>query len=235
MARVKMTTESAPPSFEASKGRRVAQVLATEEAREQLPRVSPYSDFLLQVHPMRWDVHGDRVIPIVSRFPLVPGVNGISSDRHGRPQVSSAIANRRDRGWTVIPPELYEDEEGIGYVQAIPVLGGFCHVTIWDSLFPGSTKIRCDLDAMADWLHELIDQKKIPAPSAPALEDLVERLERELSKHLNLQRRDAKYTALAEKSARRLETARAALEKYNHKAQPVKRGRRVKATTAKES
>jgi len=183
---------------------------------------------------MRWDVHGDRIMPVVGRFALVPGVNGVDEDRHGRPIVSSAIANRRDRGWTVIPAEWYQDEEGVGYVQAIPVRGGVAHCTIWDMLFPGSSKMRTDLDGMADWLDGLIAAGKIPAPSMAALEDLVEKLERELAKHLNLQRRDAKYTAAAERSAARLEVARAALEKHHTKQRPVKRGRRVKATTATE-
>jgi len=230
MTRVKLNTDTAPATYQAAKGRRVAQVLAAEEAREQLPRVSPCSDFLLQVHPMRWDVAGKRIVPVPGRFSLVPGVDGVDEDRRGRVVVSSAIANRRDRGWTVIPAEWYEDEDGVGYVQAIPVKGGVAHVTIWDSLYPGSTKVRCDLEGMADWFDKLIAEKKIPAPSVAALEDLVDKLERELSKFLNLQRRDSKYSALAEASAERLEVARTALANHNDSMRPVKRGKRVRKT-----
>lgn len=228
MARVTMTNkDTAPPAYEATNGRRVVTALATEEARTQLPRVSPSAAFLLQVHPSRWDVYDGRVMPVPSRFVLRPGVNGIDVDRRGRLIVSGAIANRRDRGWTVIPADWYEDEEGVGYVQALPVKGGVAHITVFDSLYPGSTKIRCDVSAMADWFARLIDEGKIAPPSVPALEDLVDRLERELAKLINLKNRDVKFAAQADASAQRLDVARRALEAKQKQAKPVKRGKRV--------
>lgn len=231
MARVKRT--ETPASLEAATGRRVAQVMATEAAREQLPRVSPFANFLYQVHPARFDVVGDAVVPVVGKFSLTPGVNGVDADRHGRPIVASAIAGRRERGWTVIPPEWYEDDDGVGYVQAVRVRGGVAYLSVFDSVFPGSTRVRCDENALAAWLLSLIDDGRIAGPSVAALETLVEKLERELAKNLNNQRRDAKYAAAAERSAHRLQVAQNALNNKQTKTKPAARGRRVSAKVDK--
>ena len=233
MARVKASIpDQKVHSYEAARGSRVSQAFATREARRQLPRISSSPDFLLQVHPMSWDVRADTVVPVARKLPVVPGVNNVDA-RRGQPDISAAVLGRNERGWTVVPPEWYSDADGIGYVMRHAVQGGgVAHLTVFETCYPGSHRVDNDDAAEAAFWSQLIKEGKIPAPSPAALEELRERLERAFIRATNKRRSDEAFAAEAESCKRRLDVVQAALDAAAQKQAPS-RGKRAAARGVK--
>lgn len=229
MARVKTSIpDQTVHTYEAARGSRVAQAFAAREARRQLPRIPPSPDFLLQVHPLSWDVRAGRVVPVARKLPVVPGVNNVDA-RGGQPDVSSAVLGRNQRGWVVISPEWYSDDGGIGYVMRHPVQGGgVAHLTIWERCYPGSSRIDNDDQAEAAWWVSLIDEGRIPAPSPAALDELRGRLETQWVRASNKRKTDEAWAAEADAAKARLDVVLAAIKAATKKATPSK-GRRAAA------
>lgn len=229
MARVKTSIpEQQVHSYEAARGSRVAQAFAAREARRQLPRISPSPDFLLQVHPMSWDVRAGHVVPVARKMPVTPGVNNVDSVR-GRPDVSAAVLGRNQRGWVVISPEWYADDDGVGYVMRHPVQGGgVAHLTIWERCYPGSTRIDNDDESEALFWLDLIKQGRIPAPSPAALEELRGQCETAWVRATNKRKNDEAWASEAEAAKARLDVVQAALKAATKKQTPIK-GRRAAA------
>lgn len=233
MARVKTSIpEQKVHGYEAARGSRVAQTFAAREARRQLPRIAPSPDFLLQVHPLSWDVRAGQVVPVARKLQVVPGVNNVDA-RRGVPDVSRAVLARNERGWVVVSPEWYSDEDGDGYVMRHPVQGGgVAHLTVFERCYPGSNRIDNDDEAEAAWWGELIKSGKIPGPSPAALEELRDRCQTAWVRATNRRRADESWAAEAEASKARLDVVEAALQQSTKKQNPSK-GRRAAAREVK--
>ena len=233
MARVKNTIpDQHLHTYEAARGSRVAQAFAAREARRQLPRIAPSPDFLLQVHPLSWEVKAGQIVPTARKLPVTPGVNNVDA-RRGVPDVSAAVLGRNQRGWVVIAPDLYEDDEGTGYVVRHPVQGGgVAHLTIFERCYPGSHRIDNDDAAEAAFWVQLIAEGKIPGPSPAALEELRERLDRAWVRASNRSKADEAWSSKAEAAKAQLDVVAAALHKVTKKQTPNK-GRRAAAREVK--
>lgn len=219
-------------TYKASRGSRVAQAFATREARRQMPRIAPSSDFLLQVHPLSWDVKAGQIVPVARKLPVVPGVDNVEA-RNGQPDVSVTVMNRNKRGWIVISPEWYEDEDGVGYVEQHPVQGGVAHLTVWERCYPGSHRIDNDDEAEAAWWTKLIESEMIPGPTEAALEELRIRCERAWIQATNRRRTDEAWAGEADAAKKRLGVVEAALKKATKSSNPSK-GRRAAAREVKK-
>jgi hypothetical protein len=181
---------------------------------------------------MSWDVRAGQVVPVARKLPVVAGVNNVDS-RRGRPDVAAAVLGRNQRGWVVISPEWYADDEGVGYVMRHPVQGGgVAHLTVWERCYPGSTRIDNDDEAEAAWWLELIDQGRIPSPSPAALEELRAQCETAWIRATNKRKADEAWAGEADAAKARLDVVLAALKVATKKQTPNK-GRRAAAREVK--
>lgn len=234
MARIQTTIpDQQTHTYTAARGSRVTQAFAAREARRQLPRIAPSPDFLLQVHPLSWDVRAGRIVPVARKLPIVPGVNNVEA-RGGQPDISMAVLGRNQRGWVVVSPEWHEDEDGVGYVVRHTVHGGgVAHLTIWERCYPGSHRIDNDDEAEAAWWQQLIDQGHISGPSDAALEELHDRCKRAWILATNRRRTDEAWASEADAAKQRLDIVQAALEQANKPKTPSK-GKRAPAREVKK-
>jgi len=233
MARVRNTIpDQQVHTYEAARGSRVAQTFAAREARRQLPRIAPSPDFLLQVHPHSWDVRAGQIVPVARKLQVVPGVNNVDA-RRGVPDVSRAVLSRNERGWVVISPEWYSDDDGEGYVVRHPVAGGgVAHLTIFEKCYPGSMRVDNDDELEARWWGELIKAGRIPGPSPAALEELRDKCETAWVRASNRRKTDEAWASEAEAARARLDVVTAALEAATKKQTPSK-GKRAAAREVK--
>lgn len=132
------------------------------------PRVEPTAPFLLVHHPQRWTVMAGRVIPQLGKLKLQPGVNGVEQEpRTGKPIPGPAIAEAREKGFTVIPWDV--DGAGTTYLKR-PT--GTTDVVLlrFERCYPGSAQIDCDEAGYVAWCRGLIDRKVLQPPPVYALE-----------------------------------------------------------------
>lgn len=133
---------------------------------------TPQPAYYLVYRPERWQVLGDRVLPHLSKLKLVPGANGVTADRDGRPDASLAIAQIEASGGRVIPFDACG-----GYLARDAASGGW--YDRWERVVPGSDVVLPGGQGYADWLAELIDEGVIEPPALHVLESLLAQLDRQ--------------------------------------------------------
>ena len=134
------------------------------------PRLSPSPAFVLQAHPRRWGVMRDRVIPVLGRLMLQPGVNNVSVvEKTGEVKWKAAAAAREERGWTSIPWDV--DGPNTSYLYE-PRPGTV--LERWTKCYPGSERVTCDEVAYVEWCRSLVDRGVIAAPAAYVLESMLD-------------------------------------------------------------
>jgi len=135
---------------------------------------TPQPPYYLVYRPERWQVLGDRVLPHLSKLKLVPGANGVTADRDGRPDASLAIAQIESSGGQVIPLDACG-----GYLARDAASGGW--YDRWERVVPGSDVVIPGGQGYADWLSQLIDEGIIELPALHVLESLLAQLDRQRS------------------------------------------------------
>ena len=142
---------------------------------QPMPRLGPSSRFLLLAHPNRWCVTGGKLIPLLKRFSLEPGLCGVdkSGNHYG------ALAQQQSRGWTVIPEDV--DGPGTSYLRVDRVAQGQRFRTRWEIVYNGSSRIGSRSDEYAAWCAELVERGLVMAPPVHVIEGMIERLEASLA------------------------------------------------------
>lgn len=128
----------------------------------------------------RVDVGLYRVLPVLRRFPLQPGLNGsrvldgerLPGGKRGpqRLDVRGELDRLRWRGFTVVPHDV--DGPGTSYMQRVATRSGAAHLTRWERAYSGSTRITSDQDGYRAWLASLLDRGVLPEPTVYELEAL---------------------------------------------------------------
>lgn len=134
-----------------------------------LPRLPASPPFLLMAHPDRWQVMLGRVVPLLGRLLLQPGLANVAANRDGSPRWKEAAAKREERGWISIPWDV--DGAGTSYVVQ-PNPGA--HIEKWARTYPRSEKIDCDELGYRDWLLSLVARGILPPPPAHILRQMID-------------------------------------------------------------
>lgn len=153
--------------------------LAEPVEKQPLPRLAASPRFLLLAHPNRWCVSGGKLIPLLKRFSLEPGVGGV--DKAGG--YHNAIAQQEARGWTLIPEAV--DGPGTSYLRVDKVQNGHRYRTRWEICYNGSTRIGSKPEAYAEWCSSLVERGIVRTPPVYVIEGMIERLETSLANLAN--------------------------------------------------
>lgn len=151
--------------------------------KPNLPKLPPGGPFLYKWHPKRWDVLDEgvkappKVRPLLGKLKAVEGVSNVQKDGN----LSQARQNAETRGWHI----LGKQQVGTSYLVKHDVNGGSAYVSVFEQVFPGSARIRCDVDAYYTWLDELMDNGTIEPPSIHVLEDLREQYVERSTRYAN--------------------------------------------------
>ena len=140
-----------------------------------MPRLAPNTRFLLLAHPNRWCVTGGKLVPLLKRFSLEPGLCGVdkSGGYHG------ALAQQAARGWTVIPEDV--DGPGTSYLRVDQVANGQRYRTQWEIVYNGASRIGSRSEEYAAWGASLVERGIVVAPPVHVVEGMIERLETSLA------------------------------------------------------
>ena len=147
---------------------------------------APVEKFFLCSHPSRWALFGDRLLPILDRMKIKPGVNGV--DHRG--DYGLSMLQRQREGWTVIPWDAVachaNGREYPEYIATYEGKNGPIHQLIW------STPNQLNSTAAATWatdsvgyrrfLGDLVDNGIIPPPDPNLLTHLIERAQAEIDR-----------------------------------------------------
>jgi len=133
---------------------------------ERVTKVEPRAAFLYRAHPERWQVVGGRVLPLLGRMPLMPGLNNVELDeRTGSLRVRAAKAAAEERGWTVIPTSTVVPGSGRSSYLYRPKGRPDVTLCIYELCFPGSSVTQADTAGWVAFLSHLVDSGIVePSP-----------------------------------------------------------------------
>ena len=169
-------TTPAPPARGMARGaartERYTPETAADGTTEVLPRVPPTAPFLFAWNPVRWVVLEGQVVPSLRKVPLQPGVNRVQRTKAGKYRLGEMRAHLEERGWTLLP--YAKGPGGASYIHrartAIGPEGAYAHLSLWESVYPGSDQIGSDTAGYAAWVAGLVADGTIP-PCPPYLAD----------------------------------------------------------------
>lgn len=192
--------------------------LATDgSSAPALPKVPPSPPFLYAWHPARWVVLAGRLVPSLRKVALQPGINRVRRLKDGRIDVGECRAHLERRGWTLIAQSASPD--GRSYLKRVRTAlgpeGSFVHLSLWESVYPGSDQIGADVPGYADWLDRLVTEGVIPVCPPHIAETLRDRHATTLAAYEErIQRGGVSY----QPAAQRLREDLAVLESYLERA-----------------
>ena len=185
----KRTGDEASPGTVPAMARKVPE-FATMETGSSHAMIDASPPFVLVHSPHRFGVLAGKLVPMLGRMPLMPGVNHIEIDGQGRVKFAAARAKLEEEGRILIPYAWAPD--GVSYIQAVDtkptgkeVLEGW--ITVWETAHTGDTRTVSDLDGYASWLEGLIKAGKLQ-PCAP---HIIERLLDSATERLNMSAAEA--------------------------------------------
>jgi hypothetical protein len=162
-------------------------------ARPESPptKIESRPPFLLRAHPERWGVIGGKVLPVLGRVPLIPGVGGVQIRRDGSMSIADAEVNAKERGWCVIPleclPPSHKKAGRDTYLWQPPGRADVT-LTIYERVYAGSTATSTDLAGYIEFLEYLIAQGIVPKPPHYILVSMREKANERLAKARDLAR-----------------------------------------------
>jgi len=189
--------------------------LRTLAGGEPPTRVVACPPFFLRVHPERWTVCADQVVPEFGRLVVQAGVNG-ASDLGGRLDVNDARGNAERKDWRIIPvdavpPEHVPAGQRPSYLYR-PKGRPDVHLLIYTKCYPGSDRIEQDTAGYLRFCAYLQERGYIERPRLYALRKLNDKL---VHQHAELSSKAAEHPAYAGALAlatRQLAVVQAAIE-----------------------
>jgi hypothetical protein len=175
------------------------------------PKIEESPAFLFKHRPEDWMVMDGKVIPRLTKIKAQVGVNGIDSDRAGRPILSTVIAEHRERGVTVID----WDVQGPGTTYLRKPRGTNAVISQWERVYPGSSQIDCDVKGYTAFCRMLMDRRIVADPPVFVLERMEAQLSRELENLGDSKGADARRVASD------LQAVRAELAEQTARLEPV--------------
>jgi hypothetical protein len=214
----RLQTEAAPAAAEPTTSWSPAEYRA--DTAPPPPKLDAAPPFLFMWHRERWGVIAGHVVPLLRKFPIVPGVNGVHEQRDPQGNIhlvtDHAIAQARAVGWRVIPIDV--DGPGTSYVRRVTGLPN-CYVSRFETVYSGSNQITPDSEAYGAWLAGLVASGKIDACPDYVLERLGGEITAKRDESKGAAATKPKHAAIAKRHAADLEVVEAARE--NTKAIPV--------------
>lgn len=164
------------------------------------PKLDQSPPFVWMWHRERWTVIEGHVVPLLRKFPMIAGVNGVHEQRDtsGRTHLvtDAAVAQAAVEGWKVIPVDLAPD--GKSYVRRVSGLP-MCFVSCFESVYSGSSQITPDLKAYAQWLRSLVEKGHIDECPDYVLDRLRGEIEAKRNESLGAQATRPKHKAIAKR------------------------------------
>jgi hypothetical protein len=160
-----------------------------------LPFLEASPKFIFAHHPKRWVVMAGKLVPSLSKIPLVDGSNQVSVAPNGAIKFNLTRSKFHDAGFKIIGHELAPDGET--YLQDVDTRpgggsnAGVAFISVWEEAHAGSSETVCDEEAYVEWLEGLVTGGHI-APCQPHVAaQMLERSKTAL--------RDAEYKLLSGK------------------------------------
>lgn len=149
----------------------------TEVGGSELPTIDPTPKFVFTHHPDRWIILDGKLVPALSRFALVSGVNRVTEGVDGRVGFADARAKLEKENRRVVPQEWGPLDAGNGrktYVQAVQTQSGAtAYLSAWESWSPGSSTTWTDVPAYAEWLASIVGDGKLPPCSLKVAREML--------------------------------------------------------------
>lgn len=148
--------------------REVVPEFFSTDTGEGVPTIDPSPAFIFAHHRKRWYVLAGRLVPELTKIPLVAGSNRVSLAQDGRVRFADTQAMLQDRHFRVIPYSAAPN--GRSYLQQVDTLVGSqirpAVITVWETAHAGENRTAWDMDAYAKWLESLVSRGMI-APCTP--------------------------------------------------------------------
>lgn len=131
------------------------------------PWIDPTPPFILVYSPQRWMVMDGRLVPSLSKCPLLPGVNRVEIDRDGRIRFAATRARLEEEGRMAIPYDWAPDGES--YLTTVETRPNgsqtirTAHLTVWDTCHAGDRIPSPDERGYSLWLEGLVKSGKLPS------------------------------------------------------------------------
>jgi len=148
--------------------------------------------FLYMHHPNTWDLvetaDGYEVLPILTKFQLVAGLNGVRLRPGGGVDSTAARASFMDQGWVFIDNKAVDG----GYLRQFDGMSGPIYADKWSSprVIGNSARGRVvwDTDQVGynDFRRSLLENGTIEAPDPSALDWKIELLEKRIDRKTKL-------------------------------------------------
>lgn len=150
-------------------------VMATSERGATHPKIDVMPPYYLVFSPERWAVVAGKLVPALSKAPLVDGVNGVSVARNGGVRFANAQSRLEQEGRFKIPWDWAPDGES--YLQVLDTKPNGVGdpqetwISVFESASLGSASIASNTKSYVAWLGELMAAGKIPACPLHVAED----------------------------------------------------------------
>jgi hypothetical protein len=193
--------------------------LDADRARRNPAPKGRHPKFLFAHKRDAYEVSSGKIVPVLSRYPVMGGLNGTRQieGRDGKVVgLDHKLLKANLDSWSkqIIPHDV--DGEGTSYMVC-PFPGKY--TDRWTTLYAGSARTSFDQEAYDEWRETLVKNKVTEAPRLPALEQLQRRLitQREgLIRAIN--RLPAELQGETQASLKQIETNLAVVEKAIKKA-----------------
>ncbi len=193
--------------------------------------------FIYMHHPNTWDLMktddqgGYELLPALTKFQLIAGLNGVKHRPGGGIDSTAARASFLDRGWIFIDNK--KGGEG-GYLREFEGLQGRIYQDKWTTprKLGGGIRARvvwdCDLEGYNAFRRSLMEDGTIPAPDESALDWKIELAE----KRINRKIKDSHIPKVAQKMEEAQEEKEALIEAKATKTTKPKTKKKTKAKKA---
>lgn len=181
--------------------------------------------FIYMHHPNQWDIlkteDGYEFLPILTKFQLLAGLNGVKIRPGGGIDYTLAKSNYTEQGWVFIENNAIEG----GYLREFDGVGGPIYQDLWTTprRLGNGSRARViwdtDLDGYNAFRRSLVESGAIPKPDPAALDFKIALLEKRSSRKLK--------NSHVEKVAKEI-------AEVEEKIEAVKEVKKTKKTTAKK-
>jgi len=145
----------------------------------------PNDQFILTHHPERWqlektDEGGYEILPILTKFLLRPGLNGVRARPSGGIDYSETRGIYQDRGWIFLPATVIDG----GYLREYQATRGKVYADRWTTprSLGGGSRVVWDIDAKGynDFRRGLVESGTIAKPDPLIFDFLVAQYNRRI-------------------------------------------------------
>lgn len=124
-----------------------------------LPNLEQSKPFIFAHHRKRWTIIDGRLVPDLSKIPLVAGANRVSYASDGSVRFADTQAKLQDRQFKILAPELGPDGTYLQELDTLPSGASnpvVTYITAWETAHVGSSTTEIDEKGYADWLESLV-------------------------------------------------------------------------------